>query len=117
MGAMAELERAHGVRHFIVAGIPVSMVMPLVAEVFECFIGICKPRGRKLISGAWSCLSRCCMGFGALSFSTVLFLWRGCVYDLFEATCRRFERQHPGCQVLFFDEATTIEKLTHARSI
>eukprot|EP00746_Dinoflagellata_sp_MGD_P141231 gnl/MRDRNA2_/MRDRNA2_74375_c0_seq1.p1 gnl/MRDRNA2_/MRDRNA2_74375_c0~~gnl/MRDRNA2_/MRDRNA2_74375_c0_seq1.p1 ORF type:complete len:356 (+),score=21.19 gnl/MRDRNA2_/MRDRNA2_74375_c0_seq1:93-1070(+) len=114
--AMHELERTHGVRCFVVSGIPVSMVVPLVGDIFQALLGICKPRGRKPSSIVRRCLSRVGMAFGALIMSTILCLWRGSVYDQFEATCRRFERKHPGCTVLFFDEATTIEAVVQARS-
>jgi len=86
---MKELNAIHGIRIFVVAGLPVTPCLPLMQHLLSQWQPMC------LHSLA----------------NAVVRLWVRCGVDLQAAMCDRFERKHPECRVLFFDEAEAIERL------
>lgn len=101
--AVQYLYSQHQVRHVVIAGLPVTPGLPFMAEVFKYYFG--KP-GRKA-TAARRCLARCLHGTAARCLS----LWCGCGRDLHRSFCALVEKRHPGCHVLFFDEAGALERL------
>jgi len=86
---MEELNTFHGIRIFVVAGLPVTPCLPLMQHLLSQW----QPQCIHSLANA------------------VVRLWVRCGVDLQAAMCDMFQRTHPECRVLFFDEAEAIERL------
>jgi lysophospholipase L1-like esterase len=86
---MEELNALHGICIFVVAGLPVTPCLPLMQHLLSQWQPLC---------------------LHTLA-NAVVRLWVRCGVDMQAAMCDRFQRKHPDCRVLFFDEAEAIERL------